>query len=284
MSNGIEIAAASALPMSAVMALLCIAGAVLCPQPARSLSRPRITVAHDHSSPAEGRGVAVLAAVFFVVFGFLIIGRLSIVVAVAIVVATTGLSLRALVASRKRRKEEQALIVYLGAVSSDLRAGASLPLALGRAVTTLEETGPGTAPSTMCAQLRTAAVVAERGGSFAHGLKGTTKNLAAFGALCAMGERHGIGLAGLFEQYQKRLEGNRRHRQATAASLQGPQTTAIVLTLLPLAGIAMGGAMGARPLGLLFGGGLGGILLVVGVGLSCAGFAWSQAVMRKAAG
>ena len=81
----------------------------------------------------------------------------------------------------------------------------------------------------------------------------------------------------------KRLDASRRHQQSTAASLQGPQATATVLACLPIAGIAMGGAMGANSLGFLLGGGLGGILLVVGVALACGGFAWSRVIIRKAA-
>ncbi|WKS54871.1 hypothetical protein [Corynebacterium accolens] len=55
------------------------------------------------------------------------------------------------------------------------------------------------------------------------------------------------------------------------------------MACLPIAGIAMGGAMGANSLGFLLGGGLGGILLVIGVGLACGGFAWSRVIIRKAA-
>ena len=79
------------------------------------------------------------------------------------------------------------------------------------------------------------------------------------------------------------MDALRRHHQSTAAGLQGPQATATVLVCLPIAGIAMGGAMGANSLGFLLGGGLGGILLVIGVGLACGGFAWSRVIIRKAA-
>ena len=103
------------------------------------------------------------------------------------------------------------------------------------------------------------------------------------GHLLELSTYHGIAVASLLDQAQSRLDASRRHQQSTAASLQGPQATATVLACLPIAGIAMGGAMGANSLGFLLGGGLGGMLLVVGVALACGGFAWSRVIIRKAA-
>ncbi|WP_268871108.1 hypothetical protein [Corynebacterium atypicum] len=42
--------------------------------------------------------------------------------------------------------------------------------------------------------------------------------------------------------------------------------------------------MSAHPLGVLFGGGIGGVLLVAGVSLICAGLMWSRAIIKKAGG
>ena len=70
---------------------------------------------------------------------------------------------------------------------------------------------------------------------------------------------------------------------ATRAALAGPQTTAVVLALLPLAGVLMGTAMGANPVAFLAGGGLGGVLLTVGTALVCAGVVVSQRIIQGAA-
>ena len=55
-----------------------------------------------------------------------------------------------------------------------------------------------------------------------------------------------------------------------------------MLALLPFAGLLMGAAMGANPLALLTGGGLGGVLLTVGTALVCAGVIVSQLIIQGA--
>ncbi len=80
------------------------------------------------------------------------------------------------------------------------------------------------------------------------------------GHVIRMSTAHGVALANLIEQAQAQLDAARRHAKSTESSLQGPQATALILACLPLAGIAMGGAMGADSLSFLLGGGLGGLL------------------------
>ncbi|MGB3772354.1 MAG: type ii secretion system integral membrane subunit, partial [Rhodococcus sp. (in: high G+C Gram-positive bacteria)] len=46
---------------------------------------------------------------------------------------------------------------------------------------------------------------------------------------------------------------------------------------------ALGQAMGASPIAVLTGGGVGGVLLVVGVALACAGLLWTDAIVAKVA-
>jgi tight adherence protein B len=43
----------------------------------------------------------------------------------------------------------------------------------------------------------------------------------------------------------------------------------------------LGQAIGAAPLSVLLGGGLGGVLLVVGVALVCCGLLWSRRIVGK---
>lgn len=254
--------------------LLLVASALLVPAPALGGRLAK------QKREARWQPAVLMVAVFVGVLGFLFFGRLS--------VAIAALSVGALVAwtvSDARRRSlqirgEDAVAGYLGVVTSNLRAGAVLPVALRRGVEHL----PDSAPENVREPLARAAQLAARGSSSTQALRGQPGAVATVGRLLEVSERHGIAVAGVLEQAQSRLDAVKRHRAATRASLQGPQATAMVLACLPVAGIAMGSVMGANPLGFLFGGGLGGVLLVIGVGLVVAGFVWSRLIIRGAGG
>lgn len=236
------------------------------------------------SSAPGGRGPlraapAVLAGVFAVTLVSLWVGRATVVVAGVLVAATAWWVIRDVRRNRTRRTEREVLAAFLGTVTGDLRAGATLPTAWARGAEAL----PAGGPPGLRDVLVSAGVVAARGGSLPQVLQASPQ-LRGLAQLCALSDDYGIPLARLMESAQARFDAARRHAQATQASLQGPQATAYVLTCLPLAGIAMGVVMGADPVGFLFGGGLGGALLVLGVLLACAGFAWSRYIIGKAAG
>ena len=211
---------------------------------------------------------------------FLLLGKLSVAVCALIVVATAMHMVNMRKGIRQASAGDASMAQFLGSVTANLRAGSGIAVGMSRAVRAL----PPETPDALRQSLATAAVTAMRGGAWTSVLGKQSGQLRAIASLCALSERHGIALAKLFEQAQSRLDASRRHRTATQASLQGPKATALVLTCLPLAGLAMGTAMGASPLSLLFGGGLGGILLVVGTALSCGGLLWSNAIIAKASG
>lgn len=66
------------------------------------------------------------------------------------------------------------------------------------------------------------------------------------------------------------------------AALAGPRATARVLTLLPVLGLVVGAAMGARPWQVLLDGGLGSGAAVVGAGLVVTGRLWVAVLLRRA--
>lgn len=68
----------------------------------------------------------------------------------------------------------------------------------------------------------------------------------------------------------------------TRAGLAGPRATAVVLAGLPLLGLALGQAMGAAPLHVLLGTGMGGVLLVTGTALSVVGVLWAGRITDRA--
>ena len=64
--------------------------------------------------------------------------------------------------------------------------------------------------------------------------------------------------------------------------LTGPRASAAMVAVLPIVGVVLGSAMGARPLSVLLGTHAGRLLLVLGVGLDAAGVAWTQWLVRRA--
>lgn len=100
-----------------------------------------------------------------------------------------------------------------------------------------------------------------------------------------LAQRHGLPLAEVLDAVRRDLEQRTRFARQVLARMAGPRSSATVLSLLPVLGVALGEAMGARPLQLLTSTGTGQLLLLVGVGLLCAGVAWcgrltNQVVLR----
>jgi tight adherence protein B len=257
-----------------VTALLLLAGHLALPLPAPS---GRLPGAHRTRSRsllpfALGAGATVL----------LLPGSLSVVFTALLIAGTTGWAVHDVRTRRRTHHREVVTAAFLGHLTGELRAGGAVSAAMEHATANLPENTPPELRSVLqqvCGHIR-------RGVSGAHILAdnaGTTPELAGLGTLWSLAERHGLPLAPLVEQAQLRIDTRLRHRTSTAATLQGPQATAVILSLLPLAGIAMGTAMGADPLGLLLGGGSGGLLLAVGTSLVAAGFVWSRHIIRRAA-
>ena len=94
-------------------------------------------------------------------------------------------------------------------------------------------------------------------------------------------EQYGLPMAELLTSVRSDLMARNRFRERTKAALAGAKATALVLALLPVLGIVLGQAIGAAPLSVLLGGGLGGVLLVVGVALVCCGLLWSRRIVGK---
>ena len=71
-----------------------------------------------------------------------------------------------------------------------------------------------------------------------------------------------------------------RWRDVTLGPIRaGARTTAAVLAGMPVLGIALGQAIGADPVAFLLSGGAGGVLLVIGITLSCLGLLWSDRIV-----
>lgn len=205
---------------------------------------------------------------------FLLLGRLSVAVAALTAGLTLVWTIRDTRQRARTRRREAATVTFLGHLIGELQAGSPTGQALTRAVAETPDSAPPELRRTLRMLAADPRAAREEPG---------VPELAALRSLWALADRQGLPLVPLMQQARAGIDARVRHRGATTATLQGPQATAVILTLLPVAGVGMGTAMGADPLGFLFGGGLGGILLVAGVGLACTGFAWSRHIITKAA-
>ena len=198
------------------------------------------------------------------------LGRVTLAVAGAMAGATAIHVLRARRAASAERRRRAAAAAYLGAVSTNLQAGAAMPDALARAA---EQ-----APAPLQPEAARLTQLARSGAP----LETHVPELARLGTLWALSASRGVPLAKLIAALRDDIDHANRHRDATRAALAGPQTTAAVLAALPAAGVLMGTAMGASPIAFLTGGGLGGVLLVAGTALVCAGVLVSGRIIQGA--
>ncbi|WP_148076588.1 type II secretion protein F [Cellulomonas sp. PhB150] len=94
----------------------------------------------------------------------------------------------------------------------------------------------------------------------------------------------GAPLAGVLEHVAGSVAADEEAAAELDAALAGPRATARVLAWLPVLGLAVAGLLGADPLGVLLGGGVGTAAAATGAGLLVLGRAWTRALLRRAGG
>jgi tight adherence protein B len=97
-----------------------------------------------------------------------------------------------------------------------------------------------------------------------------------------LAEVTGCGLAAPADRVLSAHRAEDRLRRELAAQLAGTVATARLLAGLPVAGVAMGEALGADPLGFLLGTGPGRLCLGAGLALVAVGTRWTTAITRAA--
>ncbi|WP_052366790.1 hypothetical protein [Paraoerskovia marina] len=99
---------------------------------------------------------------------------------------------------------------------------------------------------------------------------------------CLVAADTGAPLAPVLGQVGEALAAAAEADDDREAALAGPRTTARVLAWLPALGLVLGAALGAKPLGVLLGGGLGTAALVGGGVLLVVGYRWTGVLVRRA--
>jgi tight adherence protein B len=96
-------------------------------------------------------------------------------------------------------------------------------------------------------------------------------------------ERTGAALAETLQRFADGLRADLEAEQERESAMAGPRTTAMILSVLPLAGLALGGLIGSHPWRTLFLTGPGRLCLLAGAAAWLGGRAWSAALIRRAA-
>jgi tight adherence protein B len=105
-------------------------------------------------------------------------------------------------------------------------------------------------------------------------------SLRALAAAWRVTEESGAAFAALTERLANSLRADEAIHRQTESSLAGARSTARILAFLPVFGIALGYALGARPLTFLTATPPGWICLAVGLTLTAAGLHWTSRLSR----
>lgn len=254
--------------MSIKVALLCAAALALhAPSPA---SRVNSGLGRSWSPGWIPVGVGAVSLVA------LSVGRAGVVIAAAMAAAVVVYTLQERRNQRLCLAGAQAAATFIGHLAEGVSAGATMADAAARAAERL----PTGVPRALLHDVSLLTTFTHQG-SLPPTL--TTPELERVACLWRCAQTRGVPIASLLATARDEIDTRLQHRAATDAALTGPKTTATVLSLLPLGGIAMGSAMGANPVGLLLGPGIGSALLLVGTAFVCGGVLASGAIIRRAA-
>lgn len=127
-----------------------------------------------------------------------------------------------------------------------------------------------------------AALVTGRGLARGTATRAAQRQAAAIVAACRVAAETGAPLASALDVIVGTLVAAARADQERTAALAGPQSTARVLTWLPVFGAVIGTALGADPVGLLMGGGLGAAPALAGLLLMAVGHQWTRRLVARA--
>ncbi len=189
---------------------------------------------------------------------------------------------------QRRHREVCALLAAIRTLAREVRAGAP-PLA---AINSAAAAHPGDGARAL-ARLRSALAV--EGGtsekplhhqelllitSARRGSPGTevADRLAGGWALSAT---YGVPWAGLIDALVGDLADRVRAQSQRAAQVAGPKVSGYVLAAMPVLGLVLGIGMGADPVRILLGTGVGRLLLLVGSVLTSLGLLWSARIVGR---
>lgn len=93
-------------------------------------------------------------------------------------------------------------------------------------------------------------------------------------------ETTGASLAVVLDRVEADLRSGQEHARQVAIQLAGPRATAVMLAALPVLGVLLGTAIGARPMHVLLDTAPGQIALLLGALLDGIGVMWTAHLVR----
>jgi tight adherence protein B len=111
---------------------------------------------------------------------------------------------------------------------------------------------------------------------------GATSGIRWLAVALHVSQRTGAALAETLDGFAAALRSEHQADQERAGALAGPRATTWILTLLPLAGLVLGGLVGGRPWHVLLATRAGHVCLLVGGLLWLGGRLWAAALVRRA--
>ena len=181
---------------------------------------------------------------------------------------------------RERSAEQRSVVEACSALAAELRAGRPLADALQGAA--------ALAAGGLRAALLTASSTARLGGDVPAALlrsadrSATSEVLRSLAACWRVCSGTGAGLAEAVTRLAEGARARQRQERAVQTALAGPRASALVLALLPVAGLGLAVALGARPLHVLLHTPLGRLCLLGGVVLEIAGIWWTRRIVARA--
>lgn len=190
--------------------------------------------------------------------------------AAAAVVATLAVLIGASVRARRSQQDRAEIVLAVGVLARELRAGAGVAAAVRSACSVVGAVGR--------------AVLGALAGADRCGV-GETPGVAGevierLRTAWQLSVRHGIPLAGLVEGLAADLTATADAQLQRAALLAGPRLSGYLLAGLPVVGLLLGSAMGADPVHVLLGTGIGRVMVLAGAGLACVGLLWTARIAR----
>jgi tight adherence protein B len=201
---------------------------------------------------------------------YLVSGVPAVALSTAVVGVTVGRLVVAAARVRRRARERAEILEAVRAIGREVRAGADLDTAVAAV---RDAHGP-----TVSALLgRLGAQPLDRAGPSARDCSGAEYALTA---AVELARRFGAPLTVLLAGVADGLTDEVRAAEQRSAAVAGARLSGWVLAGLPVMGVLLGAGMGADPIPVLLGGGLGSVLLLAGTVLLCAGLLWSARIAR----